>query len=136
MNKDTQTLIAELRKASKGLLFQSESDYAIEPFGVEGNDKKTISAEDLLKATGSKAKGTTKQMSLEEFFKNATTEQDWQDAQARQTVKRFQALVKILKDKLSDINVYQIGDTEADVFVVGKTASGDFAGVSTKVVET
>jgi hypothetical protein len=32
--------------------------------------------------------------------------------------------------------VYRLGTVEIDVYIAGKTPSGDLAGVSTKVVET
>ena len=66
----------------------------------------------------------------------ATQEQDGQSQEARTQAARFQTLVRLLRDGLSDIKVYRVGDVEADVYVLGKTASGSLAGVTTKIVET
>jgi hypothetical protein len=41
-----------------------------------------------------------------------------------------------LENLLKDISVYRVGTVNIDVYVIGKTADGYFAGVSTKLVET
>ncbi len=51
-------------------------------------------------------------------------------------MKKFQTLVQTLKDNLNEIKVYRIGAIDIDVYIIGKTQSGDLAGLSTKVVET
>jgi len=70
------------------------------------------------------------------FFRNCAQEKEWQDEIQKQNVSKFQSLVKTLKDNLTDIKVYRIGTINIDVYIVGKTASGDLVGISTKVVET
>jgi hypothetical protein len=50
---------------------------------------------------------------------------------------KFDALAKVLKAQLSGVKVYKVGDeAEKQVFVVGKTADGQWAGLKTTVVET
>jgi hypothetical protein len=134
MSQNDEALLQELRKLTKGLLFMSESDYPVEVFSQAANAEKALSAQDIIAAKN--PKGTVSEIDFESFFRNATTEQAGQSPEAGQTVKKFQALVKALKDNLSEIKVYKVGEIEADVYVVGKTASGNFAGVTTKVVET
>ena len=133
MAKDDASLLRELKRLTKGLQFQSESDYAVEPFAPDAGRGAT-SAQEVVASL--KANAAARPADFDNFFAAATEEQDWQDADARARVKKFQALVKYLKDNLSGIQVFKVGDTEADVYVVGKTASGNFAGVKTKVVET
>jgi hypothetical protein len=60
----------------------------------------------------------------------------WYEQGEQQTAKKFQNLVETLKSHLTDIKVYRLGTTTIDVYIVGKTPSGDLAGLSTKVVET
>ena len=119
-SKSDAALLRELKRLTKGLLFQSESDYPVEPFAPDswepGADARAVDFDD--------------------FFAAATEEQDWHDDEARARVRKFRALVKSLKDNLADIQVFKSGETEADVYVVGRTASGRLAGVKTKVVET
>lgn len=63
-------------------------------------------------------------------------EAERRDPEEQEAVKRFQALVKFLRERLTGIKVYKAGKVEKDVYVVGRTAEGDFAGVFTRVVET
>ncbi len=134
-SRDAASVSKELKKLTRGLLFQSESDYPVEPFARAAKGQEALSARDIAAAKAD-ADTPVSEVEFESFFANATQEQDWQDDEARANVRRFQALVKFLKENLADLKVYKVGDTEADVYVLGKTASGDLAGVTTKVVET
>lgn len=50
---------------------------------------------------------------------------------------KFEKLLKVLREQLSGVKVYKLGDEpEKPVYVVGKTADGKLAGVKTTVVET
>jgi hypothetical protein len=50
---------------------------------------------------------------------------------------QFDQLAAVLRDHLSDIQVYKVGEeAEKQVYVVGKTKDGALAGVKTSVVET
>lgn len=44
--------------------------------------------------------------------------------------------MQALKDNLSDISVYRIGQINIDAYIIGQTQDGDLAGVVTKLVET
>lgn len=131
MSNDKPSLTAELKQATEGLTYQSESDYPVKPFFTKGNGRKSLKASDIFKN-----KKPVKQIDIDEFFNNVTREENWYGPDELNTTKRFQDLVKTLKENLTDIKVYKAGKVEMDVYVVGRTADGDFAGVSTKVVET
>jgi hypothetical protein len=75
-------------------------------------------------------------MSLDAFFKDVTTGEDWHDAEEKEEVRKFRELVQTLKKALKDIKVFKAGKVEVDVYIVGRTESGDWAGLKTKVVET
>jgi Nuclease A inhibitor-like protein len=136
MSQETSSVMYELTKAADGLTFMSESDYPLKPFVIEGDRKQALTAKDILKAMKHSPKAKVQMISVDDFFCTATESQDWHGPEERKTVKRFQNLVKVLKESLRDIQVFKVGKIESDVYVVGKTESGDFAGVSTKVIET
>lgn len=137
VNKSTAALLKKLKKLTAGLQFQSESDYPVEPLMIPANEEPSLSAQEIVeRKKKSTAGGAVRELDLDQFFSAATEEQDWHGPEEREAVTRFQTLVKTLKENLSDIKVYRIGEVEADVYVVGRTTSGDFAGVSTRVVET
>jgi len=50
---------------------------------------------------------------------------------------KFDKLAQVLKEQLSGVKVYKVGDeAEKHVYVVGKTSDGQWAGLKTSVVET
>lgn len=136
MDKELSAVVTELEQAAKGLLFTSEADYPFEAFGWETKADGKFTAQDLLALKKYPPDTPVKTVSLARFFQPATKEEDWHNAEEQQTVKRFQALVETLKKQLQSITVFKVGETEIDVYIVGKTKAGALAGLSTKVVET
>lgn len=114
----------------------SESEYPFEVFLWENEDKEDITPELILKKTGRSLNTPVEWVDLDSFFEIATTEQNWHSSKEKETVKKYQNLVKILKDNLTEIQVVRLGTIAIDVYIVGKTPSSDLAGLTTKVVET
>ena len=129
----TSDIVDKLELASDGLQFMSESDYPFEVFQWKGQQP---TASTVIQQTGHAPDTPVEVMQLDDFFQNETQEEDWHNEEEKETVKRYQCLVETLKQSLSDIQVYRLGTVEIDVYIVGKTPSGDLAGLSTKVVET
>ena len=75
-------------------------------------------------------------VSVDQFFAIATAEEDWHDEEERETVQRFQNLVNFLKQNLWQLQIYRVGSTNIDAYIVGVTPSGEWAGLATKLVET
>ena len=75
-------------------------------------------------------------VTVDDFFAIAPQEEDWHDEEERETVKLFQNLVSVLKQNLSQLHVFRVGNTNIDACIVGVTPSGELAGLSTKLVET
>jgi hypothetical protein len=129
-------VVALLQAAAEGLQFPSETDAPIEPVAFPGAANGPVDARRILELTHPPGKAPVRIENVDDFFAPVTREQSWQNAQERQTVARFQQLVRVLKDNLADLQVFKIGGAESDVYVLGKTGQGDLAGIKTKVVET
>lgn len=136
MTNTNSEFLEQLKKASEGLLFISESEAALEPFQWEDCGNSLLNTETILRKTGRPKDTVVEVVDLDTFFKASTTEQNWQDSEEKAMVKRFQSLVSLLRTHLNDIKVYRLGKRNIDVYIVGKTLKGDLAGLSTKVVET
>lgn len=132
----TNELTNKLKQASDGLLFMSESDYPFEVVFWPAETQENLTEQKLLQLTSHSQDVLVEKVDLDYFFRNSAQEKDWHDRQQKETVKKFQLLVETLKSNLSDIQVYRVGTIDIDVYIVGKTSSGDLAGLSTKVVET
>jgi Nuclease A inhibitor-like protein len=128
------SVLTALRAATKGLLFLSESDAPLKAFLWK--DVVIDSVEALLKHLGKDAATPAEEVALTEFFAPMTTPQSGDDDAARADQARFAALVAQLA-ALQETRVFRLGaGPEIEVFVVGKTPSGDTAGVSTQLTET
>lgn len=129
-------VLETLRQASEGLLWMSESDYPFEPvfWGAESIPEPSPTA--LLAQTGHAADASVQTVELDTFFQWATQEQDWHSGADRAIARRYQTLLETLKQHLHDVTVYRIGEVAIDIYILGKTATGDVAGLATKAIET
>ena len=118
-------VIDSLRKASKGLVFVSESEGEFEPFLWA--DSKPLTEAHLLELAKAEKGTAIEPMSLEDFFQ----------AVPKEDRPRFDQLSKVLQQNLTGVKVYKVGDeAEKDVYIVGKATDGQWAGLKTTVVET
>jgi hypothetical protein len=125
MAKDKNPVADALKKASKGLLWPSESDEPLEPFVWPDGDK--LTHEKLLELAGAEEGTTVEEVSLADLLRTIPPEDKAQ----------FDPLVKTLKEQLSGVKGYKVGDeAERQLYIVGKTKDGQWAGLKTTVVET
>ena len=130
----TESIATQLKQASEGLLFESESDAPFEV--VKWKTQGKLTGAKLLQLTEHSPDDSVELMSVDEFFTMATQEEDWHDEEEREIVQRFQHLVSVLKQNLSQLQVYRVGSTDIDAYIVGVTPSGHWMGLSTQLVET
>jgi hypothetical protein len=135
-NSDRSTLIETLQAASADLLFLSESESPFEVFFWELPAGTEITPEMIIQQTGISADTSIEFIDLESFFAVATTHQDWHGSVETEMVDRYQNLVKVLSENLADLRVVRVGEINIDVYIVGKSADGNLAGLKTAVVET
>jgi hypothetical protein len=136
MTDTNAELLDRLQKASDRLQFMSESEAPFNTFFWKSGDNSSLNPETILQKTSRPQDTPVEVVDLDTFFGVATTEQEWHGSEEREMVKRFQNLVEILKQHLGDLRVYRVGQRNIDAYIVGKTLTGDYAGLSTKVVET
>jgi histidine triad (HIT) family protein len=122
----TNPAVEALRKASKGLLFPSETDAPLGPFLWENAGDK------LTKGRVSQLAGAPKGAAVEE-----TTLDDLLATVPEEDRPQFDKLAAAIKQQISGVKVYKVGDEpEKQVYVVGKSQDGKWAGLKTTVVET
>jgi hypothetical protein len=130
----TDSIATQLKQASKSLLFFSESDAPLEVIHWPAQGELTRAK--LLQLTNHPPDAPLEILAVDDFFARVTQEEDWHDQEERETVQRFQNLVGVLKQNLSQLQVYRVGKTNIDAYIVGVTDGGEWAGLSTQVVET
>jgi hypothetical protein len=130
----TDSIAPQLKQASKGLLFLSETDAPFEV--IHWQTQGELTPMKVLQLTNHPPDAPLEMRTVDEFFAIVTAEEDWHDQEERETVQRFQNLVSVLKQNLSQLQVYRVGNTNIDAYIVGVADGGEWAGLSTKLVET
>ena len=132
--KSDEQLCRELKEATEGLLFMSESDYPFEIIKWEGAEE--VSPEYLRRIAGQDATASVEERTVEGFFRVAVGEPEWKGEAELALAKRYQSLVRLLEDNLKEMKVYRVGEINISVYVVGRSDEGNWLGVSTRAVET
>ena len=115
-----------LAKASKGLLFPSETDAPL------GTVLRENAGDKLTKDKVRQQAGAAKGAAVEE-----TTLDDLLSTVPGEDRPQFDKLAAAIKAQLSGVKAYKVGaEPEKQVYVVGKTSDGQWAGLKTRVVET
>ncbi|MHC5747976.1 MAG: nuclease A inhibitor family protein [Nostoc sp.] len=134
MTKTNSEILDQLRTSANGLLMMSESEYPFEVFLWEGIAPAT--PEKVVQQTNHPQNTPVEIVGIDDFFKVATTAEDWHGEEEKATVNKFQALVQTLKENLSNLQVYRLRHKEVNIYIVGQTPTGNLAGISTQIVET
>ncbi|WP_338867847.1 nuclease A inhibitor family protein [Spirosoma sp. SC4-14] len=71
-----------------------------------------------------------------EFWEPVITEQDWYGDEEKARTEKFQQLKILLETELTGRQVFRVGEGELDVFLLGRQADGERAGLKTKIVQT
>jgi hypothetical protein len=125
--------IQEIKKASEGLLFISETDHPFEIVELkEGNNIEEM----LLQLTGKAPGPPIETQTLDHFFRNHIKSYETDTDEQKQNIRRFIQLKNVLNEHLSNIKVYRIGEVQVDAFIIGQLKNGKYAGLRTKLVET
>lgn len=134
MMKSDEELIEELKELTEGLLFMSESDFPFEIVGWKGSIE--ISPQFLRGLTGQAEDAPVEILSVDDFFGVAMSEEGWRSDEGRTEAKKYRALVQYLKNNLDELKVYRVGEIKIPVYIVGRSKTGNWLGISTQMVET
>lgn len=127
--------MSELETACAGLLFPSESDYPFTAFAWDV-DAADLDESAALRLSGHPAGTPVERVELDDFFETVVADEDWHGEEEKEQARKFRNLLRVLKDALADARVYRVGKIEIDAYAVGRDASGRWAGLKTKLVET
>jgi hypothetical protein len=127
----SSTIVDELKKATAGLLYTSESDEPFEAF-LWKDGGGSLTAQHFLDLSGHKPAEGVEEVKLGDFFSELTADQDWYGEAEREAAGKYRRLLQTLGSQLSEIRVFRVGKVDKEIFIVGRTSSGDWAGIKTK----
>jgi hypothetical protein len=129
-----EQMLKELATAAEGLLFMSETDAPFAP--VHWSWQGELTPDAVRRLSGHKEATPVEVVSADDFFRVAVSEPDWKGADELATARRYQSLLRLLHERLTDVRAYRVGQIALDVYIVGRAPGGDWLGLSTRVVET
>ena len=71
-----------------------------------------------------------------DFWEPVTTEQNWYEEEEKARTKKFQELKQFLENQLAVRQVFRVGESEMDVYLLGRQTDGERAGIRTTIVQT
>jgi len=132
--KSDEQIMGEIESAARGLFRMSESDYPVEPFRL--GDAGPPTAPLLRRVAGASHDAVVRAGPAEEFFLSGAFVEAAEGNFSRAPAARIDELARALLGNLSDVTVYSVGEINIPVYVLGRSESGSWLGVSTRVVHT
>jgi hypothetical protein len=129
----TAEIIDRLKQATTDLLWSSESDYPFEvvswELGIE------LTPTDLFSNIYD-TDLAIESIPLTDLFEPVLTIEDWYEDAELALVDRYTNLLDSINTNLSEVQVFRVGEVEIDIYIIGKTPTGDIIGLKTRSVET
>lgn len=133
-NSPDQELIAQLELATKNLLWFSEAEYPIQV--VYWHDAASFTPDTLLQQQQYAPETKITIQEFHSFFAAAIKQETWHDEAEQAQVVKYQNLVHLMTEKLTDLKVYLLGEVEIAAYVLGTTPHQAIAGLTTLIIAT
>jgi len=108
--------------AARGLMYPSETDAPLTPFHWRATTGATAAD-----AVAAHAKRAVTEVPLDAFFAELVTSDDGP---------RWRQLRAVLAAELADLKVFRVATRRVDIYLIGRTRAGAWAGLHTISVET
>ncbi len=118
------------------LLYPSESDEPIETVTCYLKQDEPLTVSQLKDWQMLPPSVYVEEIPEADFWEPVITEEDWYGDEEKVRTARFRELKQVIECELSVRQVFRVGESEMDVFLIGRRADGERAGIKTKVVQT
>lgn len=133
-NSPDQELIAQLELATKDLLWLSEAEYSIQV--VYWHDAASFTPDTLLQQQQYAPETKITMQEFHSFFANATQHETWHNEAEQAQVVKYQNLVSLMTENLTNLRVYLLSEVEIAAYILGTTPHQAIAGLTTFIVAT
>ena len=119
------------------LLYPSESDEPLEPVETYLRMAEPLTVSHIKDWLMLPPSNYVEEITEAEFWEPVVTMEDWFDEEEKAKTAQFQKLKETLEATLTDRQVFRVGKTEIDVYLLGKPKEGEpRVGLKTRVIET
>lgn len=126
----------QLNPILPGLFYPSESDEPIEPANCYLSQSEPLTVSQIKDWQMLPPAVYVDEIPEDDFWEPVTTDEDWYGDDEKKRTDQFRQLKALLEAELTVRQVFRVGDTERDVYLLGRQADGKRAGIKTKVVQT
>lgn len=121
---------AHLRKAVRGLVFQSQIDAPFKLVAYPADDGTEMPALQLPADT------LLEEGDAATFFGDLCRIEKWHAEDDRALIRRYCELVQVLRETLGEIRVFRAGGERMSIHLLGRVSDGSWAGLETIADET
>ncbi|NID11087.1 nuclease A inhibitor family protein [Fibrivirga algicola] len=119
------------------LLYPSESDEPLEPVETYLRMAEPLTVSHMKDWLMLPPSNYVEEITEAKFWEPVVTMEEWFDDEEKAKTAQFQKLKETLEATLTDRQVFRVGKTEIDVYLLGKLKEGEpRVGVKTRVIET
>lgn len=136
MENASESIEAQLMRASEGLLFPSETDAPFEPITWDLEALGEPSTDALRAFTGSGDDAPVTEQSLSALLGPLGEDRPDYDDDERAQAARFRSLEALFTETLTDARAYRVGSPDVTIVLFGKASDGRWVGLKTLAVET
>ena len=119
-----------------GLFYPSESDEPIELVTCYLNQVEPLTVSQIRDWLMLPPSARVDEIPESEFWEPVVTEQDWYGDDEKTRTAQFQQLKGAVENELTVRQVFCVGETEIDLYLLGRQRNGERVGLKTMIVQT
>ncbi|MBX9679501.1 MAG: nuclease A inhibitor family protein [Gemmataceae bacterium] len=125
--------ITLLKKATRGLVYMSEKDA---PFKTVILGKEPVDPKNIAVLLQQPADAAVEELNFDKVFGELTKPEKWHGEDELAYLKKYKHLAEMLREHLSDLKVFKVGERILKVAIVGKATDGQWLALTTEALET
>lgn len=129
-----EDILKQIENACAGLMYVSETDAGFEVVKLDMNGELTDSS--FRKFAKVDTDTPVEITGASDVFDRLTRPKEWHGESDRRRIQRYEKLRSVFEKYLMDLKVIRVGKIRIEIYIIGKTNDGMFAGVKTHAVET
>lgn len=133
---DNKSLIDQISPLLTDLLYPSESDEPLEAVTCCLKQAEPLTVSQIKDWQMLPPSVYVEEIPEADFWEPVLTIQDWYGDEEKTRTAKFQELKQLIETALTVRQVFRVGETEMAIFLLGRQADTERAGLKTKVVQT
>ena len=133
---EARTFAQQITPLLTDLLYPSESDEPIEVVETYLRMAEPLTVGHIKDWLMLPPSNFVEEITEAEFWEPVTTVEEWFEEEEKAKTAQFQTLKETLETTLTERQVFRVGKTEIDVYLLGKPTEGPRVGLKTRVIET